>query len=234
MIGKIIDKKEVAEETLSVSFQIDEPIVFKPGQYMFIKLLNPPFTDQEGDKRQFSINNPPSQNTVLEMTTRLTDSAFKKSLKELPLNTTVEIGPIAGVFTLPENPLKPLVFIAGGIGITPFMSMLRHVSKNSLPYKITLVYSNRNQASTAYLQEIQQFPQKIPNLKLVLTMTDDPNWEGEGRMINAEFIKEYFPNVNNNMYMVVGPPAMVDAVEKSLIEAGVLPENIKKENFTGY
>ncbi len=234
MTGKIKSKELVADGTLKVDYEVAEPVSFKPGQYMFVKLINPPYTDEKGDRRQFSINNPPSQNTILTMTTRLTESAFKRSLNELPVGTEVEIGPIAGVFTLPENPQKPLVLIAGGIGITPFRSMLAHVKEKNLSYPITLVYSNRNQASTAYLKELSELATLLPNFKLILTMTEDNSWEGENRKIDSQFITEYFHNVNGYLYMVVGPPAMVEAVDKALQEAGVTQENIKKENFTGY
>lgn len=234
MIGKIKSKGEIAEGTLRVDFEITEPVSFKSGQYMFVTLKNPPYTDEKGNKRQFSINNSPNTQGILTMTTRITESAFKRSLKELPLGSEVEIGPIAGVFTLPEDTAKPLVFIAGGIGITPFLSMLEYIKEEGLPYKITLIYSNRNQASTAYLAELKNLASLLPNFKLILTMTEDNSWEGERRLIDSKFITEYFPDLNASFYMVVGPPGMVEAVSKALAEAGVKPENIKKENFTGY
>lgn len=222
MKGKIISKKEVAEKTLQVTFQLNQPVNFTPGQYCFVTLNDV--------KKQFSINNSPNQKGIITITTRLTGSDFKNTLLRLPVGREVELGPIAGVFTLPGDTTKPLVFIAGGIGITPFMSMLQFITEEKLPYKITLIYSNRNQASTAYLENIKNFP----NLKLILTMTEDPNWTGEKRKIDSQFIKEYFPKYNDNLYMVVGPPGMVEAVDKALQNAGVNTENIMKENFTGY
>ncbi len=226
MTGKIKGKEEVAQGTLQVTFQIDEPFTFQPGQYCFVTL--------NGEKKQFSINNSPGQNNIITITTRLSESSFKKALKDLPIESEVELGPIAGVFTLPEDTSKPLVLIAGGIGITPFMSMLQYVKESSLTYNITLLYSNRNQASAAFLDELRKLPKALPNFKLILTMTEDNSWTGEKRKIDSEFISEYFPDVNDNLYMVVGPPTMVEAVEKALLEARVFRENIKKENFTGY
>ena len=227
-------KKVAAEGTLQVTFEVSESVSFKPGQYVFVKLPKLLYPDDRGGKRQFSINNPPSQSKILTITTRLSDSGFKKTLNELPIGSEVELGPIAGVFTLPEDTSEPLVFIAGGIGITPFMSMLSYIEETGKPYQITLVYSNRNQASSAYLKELGELTYTLPNLKLILTMTEDNTWAGEKRIIDAKLIKEYFPNLNDNMYMVVGPPAMVEGVEKALIEAGVNEENIETENFTGY
>lgn len=234
MVGKIIDKKEVAAGTLMVTFQLEQDVTFKSGQYIFVTLPKLKYPDERGPKRQFSINNDPSVGDQITITTRLSESGFKKTLNDLPLGSQVELGPIAGVFTLPEDQHRPLVLIAGGIGITPYMSMLRHIAKKALDFKISLVYSNRNQHSTAFLDELKQLAVQIPNLKLILTMTDDLSWQGEKRKINAQFIKEYFPEINAQSYMVVGPPTMVEAVKKSLIEAGVNQENIRSENFTGY
>ncbi len=234
MVGKIIDKKEVAQGTLQVTFEVKEDFTFKPGQYIFVTLTKLNYPDERGPKRQFSIVNSPEDKGKIIITTRITESGFKKTLNELPQGSEVELGPIAGAFVLPDDISRPLVLIAGGIGITPYMSMLRHIQKNNLSYNITLVYSNRNQSSTAYLNELKQLANQIPNLKLILTMTDDPNWTGEKRIVDVNFIKEYFPNVNENLYFVVGPPAMVDAVQRALLEAGVDISSIKIENFTGY
>ena len=242
MIGKIIDKKEVAQGTLQVVFETNEPFTFKAGQYCFVTLKNPPYPDDRGNKRHFSIVNSPNKKGIITATTRLRDSGFKKSLKELPIGTEVELGPIAGSFTLPDEKDRPLVFIAGGIGITPFMSMLRYVFEQKLPYKITLNYSNRDQDSTAYLDELQNYQLPIPrlhsgqatNYQLILTMTEDTEWAGEKRRINAQFIKDYITDLNGYSYLVVGPPPMVEAIEKALKEAGVEQSNIKIENFTGY
>ncbi len=232
MVGRIKNKEFVAVGTLRVTFELNQSVSFKPGQYVFVNLPKLNYPDERGSKRQFSINNSPSQSNILTITTRISNSGFKKTLQELPEGSEVELGPIAGIFTLPENPLKPLVFIAGGIGITPFLSMLEFIKETRKPYQITLLYSNRNQSSTPFLEYLQQFT--IPDFKLILTMTDDSNWKREKRIINSEFIKEYFPDVNSNLYMVVGPPAMVEGVENALIKAGVREENIIKENFTGY
>lgn len=226
MVGKLKSKEIVAEGTIKVVFEIKEPFNFKPGQYCVVNINN--------IKHFFSINNSPNEKGVIVITTRLSGSEFKNTLKELPIGAKVEIGHIGGQFVLPDDTQTPLVLIAGGIGITPFMSILKLVSEEKLPYKITLIYSNRNQASTAYLREVQSFTQTIPDFKPILTMTEDNEWTGEKRKVDSEFVKEYFPNLNENNYFVVGPPGMVSAVKSSLLEAGVLLENIKIENFTGY
>lgn len=234
MIGRIKSKEEIAKGTLKVVFEVEGPFIFKSGQYCFVTLSKLLCPDEKGPKRHFSIVNSPNEKGIITFTTRITESGFKKTLKDLPIGGKVELGPIAGAFVLPDNADRPLVLIAGGIGITPFISILSYVSEENLPYKITLIYSNRDQVSTAYLEEIKNLGTKIPNFKLILTMTEDSNWSGEKRKVDTTFLKEYFPQVNKQYYMVVGPPPMVEAVEKALLDAGVLAENIKIENFTGY
>lgn len=234
MLGIIKSKEEVAKGTLKVVFEVDESFTFKAGQYCFITLEKLKYPDERGPKRQFSIVSSPNEKGIITITTRLSDSGFKKTLKELPKGTEVQLGPIAGVFTLPKGTSRPLVFIAGGIGITPFISMLRYISEEKLPYNITLIYSNRDQSSTAYFEDVKNLTAQIPGSELITTMTEDPNWNHEKRKVDKAFIKDYFPNVNAQYYMVVGPPGMVSAVEEALLDAGVHPENIQKENFTGY
>lgn len=235
MKAKIQSKQEVAKDTLLVVYDLlGQEVTFKPGQYFFVTLINPPYPDERGNKRHFSIISTPNQKGILTMATRLRDSGFKKSLRELPVGMEVEVGPIAGVFSLPDDPSRPLVFISGGIGITPFMSMLSYIKEQKLNYKITLIYSNRDRTSGVFLDQLQSLTQALPNFKLILTMTEDPTWEGEKRKVDAAFIKDYIRNLNESLYFVVGPPPMVEAIEKALKEAGVLPENIKIENFTGY
>src|SRR3990167_7938920 len=226
MNAKIIDKKEIAEGNLQVTFTTSEPFTFKPGQYTSVRIAN--------STKHFSIVNSPDEKGIISIATRLRDSDFKNSLQKLAIGAQIELGPISGSFILPQDISKPLVFIAGGIGITPYISMLRYVTEQKLPYKITLLYSNRDQSSAVYIEELQNFKFQISNFKLILTMTEDPAWPGEKRKIDAGFIKEYFPALNENLYFVVGPPPMVEAVQKALLEAGVGIENITIENFTGY
>lgn len=234
MLGEIIDKKQVAQGTLQVTFEISETFTFKAGQYCFVTLPDLLYPDDRGGKRHFSILNSPNEREIITIATRIRDSGFKRTLNELPIGSKVNIGPIAGAFTLPDDIQRPLVFIAGGIGITPYMSMLRYIKEGNLPYKITLIYSNRDKNSTAYFDELQNFKLQISNYKLILTMTEDSSWTDEKRRIDAQFIKDYIENLNEPLYFVVGPPPMVEAVQRVMFEAGVLPENIKIENFTGY
>lgn len=231
---KIKNKREIAADTLEVSFDIEgKDINYKPGQYFFIKLPDAPYDDEKGLTRHFSIVSSPNEN-VITMATRLRGSGFKKSLKEMSVSSEVEIYDIQGEFVLPENPERPLVFLAGGIGITPFMSMLRYMDGKDIDHPVTLIYSNRTKESTAYLEELKELAEKRDNFTLILTMTDDADWDGETRIIDAQFLKDCIDDYKNHNYYIAGPPGMVEAMEEHLSDIEVDNDNIVKEEFGGY
>jgi ferredoxin-NADP reductase len=127
------------------------------------------------------------------------------------------------------------VFVAGGIGITVFRSMLRYISEERLPYRVTLIYSNRDRESTAFLDELHELEGELPDLRLVLTMTDDPGWDGETRRVDAAFIADQLgESLNDFTFMVAGPPGMAEGVQQALADAGVAEENVVAQRFSGY
>lgn len=231
----IADRREIAKGTLWVRFEFPEKISFKPGQIFFVRLPLLLFDDKRGPTRHFSIINSPEENKAIEMTTRLRGSGFKKTLLKLDLGTEVEIDNIEGSFVLPSDPDKPLVFIAGGIGITPFMSMLRSINDEKLfNYRVTLVYSNRDRGITPFLDELQVLFNGNLNSKLVLTMTKDPSWGGEKRRINEEFLKDYLADIGKGLYMIAGPPGFVSGIVTVLENLGIDKNSLKTERFSGY
>ena len=171
---------------------------------------------------------------MLGLCTRLRDSAFKRSLAELEVGDEVEVEEPKGTFLLPEDTSKQYVFIAGGIGITVFRCMLRYIADKGLPHQVTLVYSNRDRESTAFLDELQELEQTLPGLRLVLTMTDDPGWEGETRMIDADVLREHLGDLDPLTFLVAGPPPMVQAVVGELHGAGLPEEQVLPDSFSGY
>lgn len=231
MIARIKERAEVAKGTLQVTFDLAPATVsFKAGQFFTLTLPNPPYTDERGNRRFFSIANSPNQNDMFVIATRVRDTAFKRSLREMPLGSDVEIGPIAGRLVLPADLSRPLAFIAGGIGIVPFISMIRWAAEEHLPANITLLYANRNREVAAYLDELGA----TPGLRLITTMDGDPAWPGEKRIITAQFIKDYVADPQACRWMIAGPPGMSEALSAALQEAGVDKHNIQIERFIGY
>ncbi len=236
MRATIKEKQQVAKGTLLVRFDLGgEEVDFEPGQYFFVTLLDPPYDDERGPRRHITVVTSPNERSVLGLATRLRDSAFKKSLQDLPVGTEVEIEPPKGTFTLPEDVSRPLVFVAGGIGITVFRVMLRYIEEERLPYRVTLLYSNRNRAETAFLDELRELEQRLPDFRLVPTMTDDPDWDGERRRMDAQFFRDHVGDlIGEATFMVAGPPAMVEAMKAALVEAGVDEGRVLADRFSGY
>jgi ferredoxin-NADP reductase len=234
--ARIKEKREVAKETLLVTFDLlGEDVEFRPGQYFFVTLPDVGHQDDKGLRRHISVVTSPNEKGVLGLATRLRDSAFKRSLRELPVGTEVDVEPPKGQFALPEDPSRPLVFVAGGIGITVFRSMLHYIREERLPYRVTLIYSNRDRESTAFLDELRELDQELPDLRLVLTMTQDASWDGETRKVDARFFRDYLgDDLNAFTFLVAGPPAMTEAVQKALDEAGVKEDNVVAQRFSGY
>jgi ferredoxin-NADP reductase len=236
MRARIKEKQEVAKGTLLVIFDLlGEQVAFKPGQYFFVTLPDVGHQDDRGLRRHITVVTSPNEQGVLGLATRMRDSAFKRSLGELPVGTEVEVEQPKGNFALPEETSRPFVFVAGGIGITVFRSMLAYIREEGLSHRVTLIYSNRDRESTAFLDELRELEQDIPDFRLILTMTQDPSWEGETRKVDAQFFKDYLGGVlNQYTFLVAGPPAMAEGVQKALAEAGVNEGNVIAQRYSGY
>jgi ferredoxin-NADP reductase len=199
-----------------------------------VTLLDPPYDDDKGPRRHVTVVTSPRDRGVLGLATRVRDSAFKRSLAELPVGAEVDVEQPKGSYLLPEDTEREYVFVAGGIGITVFRVMLRHIADEGLPHRVTLVYSNRDRESTAFLDELQELEASLPGLRLVLTMTEDDGWAGETRMVDAAMLRDHLgEELDAYTYLVAGPPPMVEAVEGALRDASVPEEQVKPERFSG-
>jgi ferredoxin-NADP reductase len=177
----------------------------------------------------------PNERGVLGLCTRLRDSAFKRSLAALPAGTEVEVEQPKGSFVLPAETDVPLVFVAGGIGITVFRSMLLAIAEDGLPYRVTLVYSNRDRESTAFLDELAGLARTDDRIAFVPTMTDDDGWDGERRRVGPELLRDHLEgDLAGYRYLVAGPPGMVEGVTAALRSAGIPDDRVEADRFSGY
>jgi ferredoxin-NADP reductase len=237
MQAKIKEKREVAKGTLMVTFDlVDDQVDWTPGEYFWVELLDPPYDDEKGPRRHITVVTSPTEGGALGLATRLRDSAFKKSLAELPEGAPVDVEQPKGSFLLPEDTSKDYVFVAGGIGITPFRSMLRFIADKGLDdYKITLVYSNRDRESTAFFDELEDLESKIPGLRVVFTMDEDASWDGEKRRISPEMLQDVLGgDLDDFQFMIAGPPGMAKGVTAALSEAGLADDRLQSDSFSGY
>lgn len=234
---RLLSRVEVAEGTMAFHFEKPSQFDFKPGQSADLTLSNPPETDAEGNTRTFSIASSPFENQLM-FATRMRDTAFKRSLKKMPLGTEVKIDSPMGSFTLHKNSAKPAVFLAGGIGITPFISIVRQADHDRLPHKLHLFFSNRRPEDTPFLDTLQMLEKSNPNFQLVCTMTgmrqSKREWKGETSLINHEMLSRHLTNLLGAIYYVAGPPAMVAGIKKMLVGAGIDEDDIRAEDFAGY
>lgn len=132
-----------------------------------------------------------------------------------------------------SNPLKNGLS-GGGIGITPFRSMIFDAAGRGLSRDVVLFYSNRSAEDAAFLSELEQLARDIPRFRLIATMTDAAGRQGERGFIDRELIERHVGDISKPVFYLAGPTAMVAAMETLLKQAGVKPESIRSEMFTGY
>jgi ferredoxin-NADP reductase len=235
--AKLIGREQVAEGTMAFHFDRPNGFEFRPGQAIDVTLLNPSETDSEGNIRTFSIASPAFEDRLI-VATRMRDSAFKRVLKGTPLGTTVKIDGPSGSLTLHKNASKAAVFLAGGIGITPFLSILRQAAQDKLPHQLYLFYSNRRPEDAPFLDTLSELPKINPNFRFVPTMTEmgrsHLQWTGETGFIDSRMLAKTLPSLQGPIYYIAGPPAMVAAMRQMLITAEADEDDIRTEEFSGY
>jgi ferredoxin-NADP reductase len=200
-------------------------------------LHDPPETDAEGDIRGFSVSSAPCED-VIQITTRLRDTAFKRSLQRVPLGTTMKLEGPFGDFRL-HHANRPAVLLAGGIGVTPFRSILVEAIRcGSLPYPVALFHANRRMADAPFTAEMQALAQLDERFRFVPTMTapatDDDDWAGERGRIDGPMLDRYISDFDHPIYYVAGPAGMVQGLRATLDSLGVDEDDVRTEEFTGY
>jgi ferredoxin-NADP reductase len=229
----VAETREVAKGTLLVTFAVEGYPDYRPGAYFWVELPDRGDTDEKGLRRHISLVTSPTED-VVGLATRLRDTAFKRTLSKLEAGDAVEVEEPKGSFLLPEETGLDYVFVAGGIGITVFRSMLRYIRDAGTGHRVTLVYSNRDRESAAFLDELTDLERELPGLKLVLTMTEDEGWEGETRRIDEPMLREHLGDLGRYRYLVAGPPPMTTAVVDALHGAGVPESQVAADSFSGY
>jgi ferredoxin-NADP reductase len=218
-------REQVAEGTFA--FYFDKPAGFshEAGQNALLTLAD------GSESRTFTIASAPHERELM-FATRMRDSPFKRVLATAPMGTTIQIDGPMGLMVLHEDEKRPAVFLAGGIGITPFLAMARDAEARLLPHRILLFYSNRRPQDAAFLAELKHMQNR--NFRMVATMTDAADWNGEKRMISRELVTEHVKDVREPVYYFAGPPGMTMAVQGMLKDLGVSEDDMRSEEFYGY
>ncbi len=234
---RLIGREEVAQGTMAFRLERPDGFAFEAGQNVLLTLVDPPQLDAQGPSRTFTLASAPHERDLL-IATRMRDTAFKRVLKSAPLGTPLEIDGPSGIMVLHEDAARPAVFLAGGIGITPFRSMARHAAHERLPHRLVLFYGNRRPEDAAFLTELQALEGKNPNYRMVAAMSEPEksaqSWSGEKGFIDRALLGRHLSDLKGPVYYFAGPPAMAMAMQKLLADAGVPEEDMRSEEFYGY
>jgi len=233
----LLGRTEVAEGTMAFQFEKPKDFVFKAGQYIDLTLLGSQPGSSSGLTHTFSIASSPFDGELL-VTTRMRNTVFKQALSILPLGSRARIEGPMGSFSLHNNTSRPAVFLAGGIGIAPFLSMLSYATGQKLRHSIILFYANRYLEDAAFIDVLWKLERANPRFRFVPTLTRMANnnggWKGKTGHISAEMLLTQIGIVRGPIYYIAGPPTMVAATRQTLSEVGVDEDDIRTEEFAGY
>ena len=221
----LVSCKNVAKDTYEATFEYDEKLFsFNAGQYVRITIPKLKFEDPKGNSRDFSIASSPNTKGSFAIAFRNTGSGFKRTLIESEKGLSVEITGPQEICPFKKLDGKTAVFIAGGIGITPFISIIRFVTEQKLPQKIILLYGNSDKESAVYLPELEKLERENPNFKMEAIFTH----------ITKDIIQKSIGDIENKCFCIAGPPEMTASVAKEISYMGIENAVICIEEFSGY
>jgi ferredoxin-NADP reductase len=236
-MAKLRGRRNVADWTMAFEFEKPADWTFDAGQFIDMTLQKPGETDAEGNTRGFSIASAPFEDTLM-IATRMRDTAFKRVLKTLPLGSEVKIEGPFGDLRLHNNAARPAVIVSGGIGITPFRSILMQAINDKRAHRIVFFYANRRPEDAVFLEDMRALARESATFAFVPTMTEMDKshlpWDGERGRIDQQMLTKYLAGVTSAIYYVTGPPGMVKGLRAVLKAAGVDSDDIRTEEFTGY
>jgi glycine betaine catabolism B len=217
---------------------------YTAGQFAFFDIggVN---NDPKGPIRHFTIASSPTEDFIM-ISTRTRDTPYKKRLSSLEGRAKVKVRGPEGKFVLHDDRSKPAVFLSGGIGVTPFRSMIKYATDEQLPVKINMFDSNRDHANILFKNEFDECLKTNKNLKIIYTITateenmqapSSGSWKGERGIINKTMLTKYLTTseLDNSVFYICGPPGMLKAMQKLLEEDLHIPkERMRIEEFTGY
>jgi ferredoxin-NADP reductase len=227
-------RRDLTADTAAFTIARPEAFSFAPGQSINVTLVEPAESDAKGNTRTFSLTSAPHE-PFLEVATRLRTSAFKRALATLAPGAPLQIRGPGGRFTLPEDEV-PVVLLAAGIGITPFVSMLRAAAHARSQRAIVLIHANRRLEDAAYHDELAALRRHLPHYRLVTASTGaEPDARAmEHGAIDAAMVARHAAHLSSPIHYLAGPPAMVAALRTSLLQSGVKPESVRLDEFYGY
>ena len=234
---KLFHKQQIAKDSWELMFEKPEGFVYEPGQFIEIHLDHPKYDDR-GIKRWFTLSSSPTEGDLM-VTTRLVEkhSTFKDALFHLEVGDIIGVDGPMGKFILPSDSSREILWIAGGIGITPFRSQMKFLLDNQeADRKITLIYSNRTKEDICFADLWESAKSEMPGFQLVETLVEDipDDWKGETGMVDEAMIKRSVGDITNKVIYISGPEPMVEAFKPLLVSMGANEDSIHQDWFPGY
>jgi len=220
---------EVVQETYdtwSLYFRGKKGHEYSPGQFMIIRLFR---NGKVSESHPFTISSSPTREELSVSVKSVGD--FTSTIRDTKTSDLAYIDKPYGVFSFLNYDLKNLVFIAGGIGITPFISMLRYIYDKKLERNVTLIWGNKTSKDIAFKDELGKMSEEMPLLKIIYIMSGQDDWQGEKGYVDAEKLKKYVVDLENSQFFVCGPPVMMSKVVETLKGLGVSKHKIHYERF---
>lgn len=220
-----------ARGTKSFIFQPESPISFVPGQYIYCTLPKLNYPDAKGATRHFTIASSPTQEGLMITTRIRAESGYKKTLDELPIGSFVETQESNGTFIFDEREAGPHIFLAGGIGVTPFRSMIKYIVDNNLETPVYLIYSNSD-ADIPFKKDFDNITKTHLNIKIQYLISSTQGHLDQAKI--ESYMGSWGVEIGDSTWWVCGPPPFIDAVEDILGKMKIQGRQIRSEKFTGY
>jgi ferredoxin-NADP reductase len=228
-----------SETTGVMSFIFDlggQQLDYRPGQILHYELDALAFPDERGNRRHFTISSSPTEEGIVMFTTRMRGSGFKETLRQAPIGYELTCESPEGEFILqPGETRLRHVFIAGGIGITPYRSILRYSTDMNEPLNILMLYFNRSSEDIIFRRELENIARQMPTFSLVNVLSEpEEGWKGEQGKLDEAILRTWVPDPEGLCFWVSGPPGMVSTCRELLELIGVKEQSIRTDRFMGY
>lgn len=229
---KLVKKIEEARGTKSFFFEPDKNVNWLPGQYYYYTLPELKFDDSRGPTRHFTISSSPTEGNLLRLTTRIRqESGYKKTLEDLKIGAIIEGEGPEGTFILDEEENnKKHIFLAGGIGITPFRTFIKYNLDKELNIPMYLIYSNGD-PDYVFGKELKEWSNKSDLIKIEFFDTSKSG-HLDGKSLRSLFTEHGL--LSEPTFWISGPPAFVRAMEAELDKLKISSVQIRTDKFTGY
>jgi ferredoxin-NADP reductase len=231
------DRITLAPDTYEFVFSSNRKLKFEAGQYLEWTLPHEK-ADGRGIRRYFTIASSPTDPDIrVGVKFYKPSSTFKDKLLALKRGDTIVASQVAGDFTLPENKKKKLVFIAGGIGITPFRSMIEYMIEKKEKRDIILLYSNKTVEDVAYAELLDRAERELGIETLPIISNQTPEMLARGDFpttIDQHLIRSQIPDYEDRIFYISGPHGMIEAFSTLLRQLGVPRIHIHKDFFPGF